>query len=63
MSYGRRGKRVEISDALISEKRGVAILRKALFLPFLTMQTGHHQVADALMAFVDRHIENVEVKK
>ena len=63
MSYGKKGKRVEISDALISEKRGVAILRKALFLPFLTMQTGHHQVADALMAFVDRHIENVEVKK
>ncbi|MGM9950945.1 MAG: glycosyltransferase [Lysinibacillus sp.] len=38
-------------------------MKKALFLPFLTMQTGHHQVADALMAFVDRHIEGVEVKK
>jgi processive 1,2-diacylglycerol beta-glucosyltransferase len=63
MSYGKRGKRVEISDALISEKEGVAIMKKALFLPFLTMQTGHHQVADALMAFVEQHIENVEVKK
>lgn len=38
-------------------------MKKALFLPFLTMQTGHHQVADALMACIEKHIENVEVKK
>lgn len=38
-------------------------MKKALFLPFLTMQTGHHQVADALMAYIEKHIENVEVKK
>ncbi|GLC89587.1 MGDG synthase family glycosyltransferase [Lysinibacillus piscis] len=38
-------------------------MKKALFLPFLTIQTGHHQVADALMAFVAKHNEDVEVKK
>ncbi|WP_042478768.1 MGDG synthase family glycosyltransferase [Bacillus ndiopicus] len=38
-------------------------MKKALFLPFLTMQTGHHQVADALMDFIALHNEDVEVKK
>ncbi|WPK13673.1 galactosyldiacylglycerol synthase [Lysinibacillus louembei] len=38
-------------------------MKKALFLPFLTMQTGHHQVADALMAFIEQHNDDIEVKK
>ncbi|WP_341300914.1 glycosyltransferase [Lysinibacillus sp. FSL H8-0500] len=38
-------------------------MSKALFLPFLTIQTGHHQVADALMDFITRHNKDIEVKK
>lgn len=37
-------------------------MKKALFLPFLTMQTGHHQVADALMDVMEK-MGDVEVKK
>jgi processive 1,2-diacylglycerol beta-glucosyltransferase len=38
-------------------------MKKILFLPFLQMRSGHHQVAEALMDIVNKQTENVLVKK
>ncbi|WP_035424246.1 MGDG synthase family glycosyltransferase [Bacillus sp. UNC438CL73TsuS30] len=38
-------------------------MKKVLFLPFLLMQSGHHQVADALMDILKRETDEITVKK
>ncbi|MEH7116458.1 galactosyldiacylglycerol synthase [Neobacillus vireti] len=38
-------------------------MKKILFLPLLQMQSGHHQVADALMDLIKTHTNNLIVKK
>ncbi|MEH7304020.1 MGDG synthase family glycosyltransferase [Neobacillus drentensis] len=38
-------------------------MKKILFLPLLQMQSGHHQVAEALMDLLKNHTEDLHVKK
>ncbi|MFK9090186.1 MGDG synthase family glycosyltransferase [Bacillus salipaludis] len=38
-------------------------MKKILFLPLLQMQSGHHQVAEALMDLLKNHTDNISVKK
>ncbi len=38
-------------------------MKKILFLPFLQMRSGHHQVAEALMDIVKKQTEGIIVKK
>lgn len=37
--------------------------KKILFLPFLQMQSGHHQVVETLMDMIEKHTSNITVKK
>jgi processive 1,2-diacylglycerol beta-glucosyltransferase len=38
-------------------------LKKILFLPLMRMQSGHHQVAEALMDMLKKHTDEMNVKK
>ncbi|QCJ44098.1 glycosyltransferase [Bacillus sp. S3] len=38
-------------------------MKKILFLPLLQMQSGHHQVAEALMDLLKNHTDDIMVKK
>ncbi|MED4204936.1 MGDG synthase family glycosyltransferase [Neobacillus mesonae] len=38
-------------------------MKKILFLPFLQMRSGHHQVAEALMDLVKKQLKGITVKK
>lgn len=38
-------------------------MKKVLFLPLLRMQSGHHQVADALMDMLKKHTDGIILKK
>ena len=38
-------------------------MKKILFLPLLRMQSGHHQVAEALMDMFQKHTEEFILKK
>lgn len=38
-------------------------MKKILFLPLLQMQSGHHQVAEALMDLLKKHTDDLTVKK
>jgi len=38
-------------------------VKKILFFPLLKMQSGHHQVAEALMHLLSTHLDDVTVKK
>ncbi len=38
-------------------------VKKILFFPLLRMQSGHHQVADAIMDMIKNRIDDIELKK
>lgn len=38
-------------------------MKKILFFPLLRMQSGHHQVADAIMDMIKNRIDDIELKK
>jgi processive 1,2-diacylglycerol beta-glucosyltransferase len=38
-------------------------MKKILFLPFLQMQSGHHQVADALIDMFKKRTDDIVFKK
>ncbi|HJV16886.1 MAG TPA: glycosyltransferase [Bacillales bacterium] len=38
-------------------------MKKILFLPLLRMQSGHHQVAEAIMDMLKKHTDGIQVKK
>lgn len=38
-------------------------MKKILFLPLLRMQSGHHQVADALIDMLNKRTHDIEIKK
>jgi processive 1,2-diacylglycerol beta-glucosyltransferase len=38
-------------------------MKKILFLPLLRMQSGHHQVAEAIMDMLKKHTDGIQMKK
>lgn len=38
-------------------------LKKVLFLPLMRLQSGHHQVAEALMDMLKKHTDGITLKK
>jgi processive 1,2-diacylglycerol beta-glucosyltransferase len=48
---------------MVVYQTGAEKMKKILFLPLLRMQSGHHQVAEALMDMIKRHTDDIILKK
>jgi processive 1,2-diacylglycerol beta-glucosyltransferase len=48
---------------MIVYRTGDEKMKKILFLPLLRMQSGHHQVAEALMDMIKKHTNEITIKK